>query len=117
MSPNRSKPFSPVKRIQAIANKRAVSVYNDENSHLRDVQVASNFLIGKPLSNRRRDAFAAARRKLEGIGGPDELTDRSSGTSSNDEGEGVILEAGGALEPVKSVSCLLELTSTILSAY
>lgn len=68
---------------------------------------SNTFLPGKKLSIRRKDAFSAAQRKLEGIGAPGEQTDRGSGSGScSDELEsplegGKVLEAGGLNEFVE----------------
>lgn len=130
------KPLTPGKRIRAIARNRTMQVYADEvlsnesTSYSNDTQnvnrqKVNSFLPGRKLSQRRNDAFTAARRKLEGVGDPGEQTDRSSGLSSSDEMElhksglerfgsrvsssittnerqkmmGTVLEAGGSVEP------------------
>ena len=56
----------------------------------------SSFLGSSMLSARRHDAFAAARRKLEGVGSADEQTDRSSGTDADERGSNLLESAGGA---------------------
>lgn len=92
------KPLTPGKRIRAIARNRTMQVYadevlsNDNTSNIDDKhnvgrQKVNSFLPGRKLSQRRNDAFTAARRKLEGVGDPGEQTDRSSGLSSSDEME------------------------------
>ena len=101
------RPLSPVKRLRAVAKARPASVFVDE--HVREALAPVNanaFLPGRTLSARRKGAFTAARRKLEGVGSPDEQTDRSSGTSSDEREtkgafsrESAVLEAaGGAVD-------------------
>ena len=108
------KSLTPGKRVRAAANKRTIAVYTDDaTSSLANAITApasipagrgraqdgktNSFLGARKLSTRRRDAFTAARRKLEGVGQPDEQTDRSSGTSSGtEECENGLLEARGS---------------------
>lgn len=96
----------------ATALKRATTVYSDEAIAVlsdKERKPTNSFLVGRALSTRRRDAFTAARRKLEGIGAPGEQTDRSSGTSENDEiaadfrrgRESGLLEARGSVDAVE----------------
>lgn len=126
------KPLTPGKRIRAIVKNRTMHVYADDvvshvdstESQLATRQKINSFLPGRKLSQRRNDAFTAARRKLEGVGDAGEQTDRSSGLSSSDEMElhksglgkfearpsssslipvrqkivGTVLEAGGSVE-------------------
>ncbi|KAK9895296.1 hypothetical protein P389DRAFT_211905 [Cystobasidium minutum MCA 4210] len=122
------RPLTPGKRIRAIAKNRNVQVYADEvlkDSHsgetkqaLNARQAVNSFLPGRKLSQRRNDAFTAARRKLEGVGSPGEQSDRSSGASSTEATEvyktglenfasmpsskivtkGTVLEAGGSID-------------------
>lgn len=133
------RPLTPGKRIRAIAKNRNVRVFADEvlvegNSVRGQVPVrqANSFLPNRKLSQRRNNAFTAARRKLEGVGSPGEQSDRSSGASSTDETEiyktglenfnsrpssrtgapvliakGTVLEAGGsAMEDARSAGAL-----------
>lgn len=96
------KPLTPGKRIRAIAKNRTLQEYADEvlaggdSAASGDAggpgekisrQAINSFLPGRKLSQRRNDAFTAARRKLEGVGDPSEQTDRSSGGSSTDEAD------------------------------
>lgn len=123
------RPLTPGKRIRAVAKNRTMQVYADEvlavggdAEQEAGRQTINSFLPGRKMSQRRNDAFAAARRKLEGLGYANEQTDRSSGTSSTDEKElhktglsrfearpssilppiaktmGTVLEAGGSVE-------------------
>lgn len=98
---------SPSKKARIASKNRAVTVFADPTGQQPAAKArtgTNSFLAGQTLSSRRKDAFTAARRKLEGIGDPEEQTDRSSGTSSNDDDTQkmvVVLEAGGALDNVE----------------
>ena len=111
--------LTPGRKVRSTAsssnnnNKRAMTVYSDEIvSALSETgrNPTNSFLLGRTLSTRRRDAFTAARRKLEGIGAPEEQNSGSSGTSENDDTAVITkglklecntLEARGSVETVE----------------